>query len=324
MSEEYSPDSDVERYLRREEKRRESSTFSARKSHILRFNEWADEQGHDILEMTPHEVEDFFFYLDDEGYSDGTVEAYFESLRSLYSEFADKRNELDENPVEQLDRGDYSNGRTLKEDEDDIIYVSKEEMEKMAENAPSPKMRNELLVRLMFHTGVRRSEAAEIKVSDIDRDDRAIRVENRKHQNSDKKDSHRKVYYQPSLDSLMRLWLDGGRRESYPTADESNYLFVSNHAAHLSSEVINRIVKEAAENAGIQSVMYVDQRGHERKRITAHALRHGHAVHAIFRAGIDLRSVQMHMGHASIDQTEQYLQLADDDVREAYERFDTA
>ena len=76
-------------------------------------------------------------------------------------------------------------------------------------------------------------------------------------------------------------------------------------------------MKEAAQKAGINEVMYGDKGGGKRWKITLHALRHGHAVEAI-KSGIDIRTVQKHMGHSSLEQTMKYLRLIDDDVREQY------
>jgi len=86
---------------------------------------------------------------------------------------------------------------------------------------------------------------------------------------------------------------------------------------------INEIVKDAAENAGIQNVINRDALDRSRHRITAHALRHGHAVTAL-KSGIDVRTVQKHLGHTDIETTMEYLQLIDDDVMEAYQRFGTS
>jgi len=44
--------------------------------------------------------------------------------------------------------------------------------------------------------------------------------------------------------------------------------------AHASTHQANRIVKNAAETVGIQGILYVDSNGVERKKATAHTLRH--------------------------------------------------
>ena len=115
----------------------------------------------------------------------------------------------------------------------------------------------------------------------------------------------------------MDRWVDGGYRASHNRAPNSEYLFVSDYTPRLEKQRINKIVKEAAQKAGINEVMYEDKGGGKRWKITSHALRHGHAVEAI-KSGIDIRTVQKHMGHSSLEQTMKYLRLIDDDVREQY------
>lgn len=55
----------------------------------------------------------------------------------------------------------------------------------------------------------------------------------------------------------------------------------------------------------------------ERRRAHPHALRHGHAVHAVL-AGVPLNIIQRQLGHASITTTAIYLRVTAQDVREAY------
>lgn len=59
--------------------------------------------------------------------------------------------------------------------------------------------------------------------------------------------------------------------------------------------------------------------GVEPRRARPHALRHGHAVHAV-TAGVPLNLLQRQLGHASIVTTAIYLRVTGQDVREAYDR----
>jgi len=52
-------------------------------------------------------------------------------------------------------------------------------------------------------------------------------------------------------------------------------------------------------------------------RITAHVLRHSFAVNCV-REDMDTRRLQVLMGHAKIETTERYLQMANKDIRDAY------
>lgn len=55
----------------------------------------------------------------------------------------------------------------------------------------------------------------------------------------------------------------------------------------------------------------------DRRRAHPHALRHGHAVHAVL-AGVPLNIIQRQLGHASITTTAVYLRVTAQDVRQAY------
>lgn len=130
------------------------------------------------------------------------------------------------------------------------------------------------------------------------------------------------MFYQPSLDLLLDQWLDRGYRDSNLPAQSSPYLFLTQRSEQLhDSTVTDKVVKPAAQAAGIQEVMYEDQSGSKRYRVTPHALRHGHAINAL-KSDIDVRRVQQHLGHSSLEITMEYLQFIDEDVKEAYERFE--
>lgn len=54
-------------------------------------------------------------------------------------------------------------------------------------------------------------------------------------------------------------------------------------------------------------------------QIHPHTLRHSFAIHLV-RSGMDLRRLQLLLGHSSLSITQIYLQFKDDDLREAYEK----
>lgn len=125
------------------------------------------------------------------------------------------------------------------------------------------------------------------------------------------------MYYHESLNFLLDEWLDGGYRRALPYAKDSEYLFVTRRDGKMLDQQVNKVVHKAAENACIQEVVFTDKKGHDWHRVTAHTLRHGHAVYSL-KCGIDVRVLQKNLGHESLDMTMQYLQLIDEDVRDAY------
>lgn len=291
-------------------------TYKTRRRDLRKFNEHLEAEGLEVMEVESWDVHNHLRQQGQE-YADATVKSEYSSVKLLYDFLTGVRGvmEEDDHPVEDLSRADYTGNGVSKHTEDGLVYVTREEVEAMCENVlPEQALRDELIIRLMFQTGVRRGEVVDIKVDDVDRDERAISIQ-------DSKDSteHRSVFYQPSLDLLLNQWIDGGYRDAQ---SPSEYLFPTNASEKLSKTRLNTRIRKAAESAGIQEVMYEDAAGNKHYRITAHALRHGHAVEAL-KSGLDIKWVQEQMGHSKLETTEQYLQVLDKDVREAYRHFGT-
>lgn len=308
-------DDHIERYLERVEGTKSEATHATFKTNLRQFDQWVDERDYALCEMGSLDIEEFFIEMNNEGYAPNTIASRFEAIRALYKFLSGKLAETEDNPMDDLKRSDYVEKGTKKHDNADVVYITLDEKEALCENIPTPTLRNELIIRLLWQTGVRKSELVEIELEDIDREERSIGVW------STKTKEWRTVYYQPSLDLLMDQWIDGGYRGCFATAEDSPYLFVTERSEQMAPETVNRkIVRQAAENADIQEVMYTDKNGGRRCRITAHALRHGHGVHAL-KSGIDIRTVQKHLGHAKLEMTMKYLQLVDEDIRDGYRRF---
>lgn len=306
----------IRKYLDRVKDLKSKSTYSKRKTDLSQLEDWTDEEGYEVAQLSSIQLDRYLRYLGNKDYAPNTIAAKYDSIYNFYDDLSGLFNERDENPLEDLRRNDYFEKNTKENDKGDIRFVTPEEKETLAEHVPAPKLRNELIIRLLWQTGIRQSELVRIELDDIDQEDRSI------HLWSPKTKDSRTVFYQPSLDFLLKQWLDRGHRSSFTYAAKSDYLFVTRQSGQFRSENINDIVKQAAENAGIQEVEGEDQVGNKRHRITGHAFRHGHARHAL-KSGIDMRTVQEHLGHTSIEITKDYLQLLEDDVRDGYQRFDT-
>jgi integrase/recombinase XerD len=289
------------------------STLRIRADNLRSYNEWREREGFDLIKIDPIHLEDHLIAMHNEGYAPNTISNRYATLRLFYQYLADIAGEREENPFEDVERSEMMRG-TKKNEKTEVVYVSADEKEQLVEHAPEPRLRNRLLIRLLWQTGIRQSEAAIIGLDDLDREERSIRIY------APKTDSTRTVFYQPSLDFFLDQWLDHGYRRSVGMAPESEYLFPSPQSEHISPSRIGKMVSEAAEKAGIQEVLYEDAKGDPKYRITAHAIRHGHALQAL-RSQISVKILQEQMGHAELSTTEQYLQVIGDDVKSAYQRF---
>ncbi|EMA22156.1 tyrosine-type recombinase/integrase [Haloarcula argentinensis] len=271
----------------------------------------------DLWEATTGDLQVFLRQQLQSGLTGGTVQSRRWHISILYDELREMRQEGGygipdfENPAEDLDVSDWQtlNVKPRKQQESkELDYLEPKEVKNLYENASTPTLRNELIIRLLYQTGLRRGELTETRLEDVDTDERAIKV------HAEKTHLNRTVFYQSSLDTLMTRWVNV-ERKSLSTAG-SEYLFPTYKTEQISPKQIGRVVRNAAESAGLQSVLYTDASGQEQVKITAHILRHSFAVQSI-KNGMDTRRLQMLMGHANIDTTERYLKFANEDLKDA-------
>ena len=135
---------------------------------------------------------------------------------------------------------------------------------------------------VMYACGLRISEAATLEISAIDRANKVLRI-------IGKGNKERLVPLpQPILDELGQLW----RSHHNP-----RWLFPNRHGdAPISKRVLSDTFAAAVAAAGIQ------------RGVTPHCLRHSYATRLI-ENGIDIRIVQILLGHASIASTAIYTHL---------------
>ena len=166
------------------------------------------------------------------------------------------------------------------------IVLSQEEVTQLIEAAPNRLYRT--LLMLLYATGVRRTEASRLKVSDIDSQRMVIHIREGKGLRD------RDVPLTPKLlEALREYW-----RWKKPRV----YLFPSkmgdrNAEQPISDKTVWNVCRAAATRAGIQ------------KKIGPHTLRHSFATH-LLEAGADLRTIQLLMGHERLEHTTLYLHLS--------------
>lgn len=282
------------------------NTYGNTKTAVNHFVEWIGDK--DPSEIDALEIESFARYLNNEkGLAEISCIRYTRCI-SNYFEYLKKRKEIEENPVHEADLGDqFESSRDTKRSKelrDDYFALSPEKMKIMIENVPDPKLRNQLIFKILGQTGCRPGEITDIRLKDVTEpelwDNNRIRIRASKTQNN------RTVRYNDSLKFYLRQWLEQGERDAFYKAGESDYLFPTHKSESISSRSIQEIARKTAENAGIQEKLYTDAKGHPRYKVTAYAFRHGFAENMI-REGCDLARLKKLMGHSDISMTQKYL-----------------
>lgn len=159
--------------------------------------------------------------------------------------------------------------------------LAKEEIMAIIENTNNIKHR--CIVGLLYSAGLRRSEVLSLRPEDIDGKRMVIMVRSGK--------GNKDRYTILSEKLLLEL------REYYTQWRPRKYLFEGFMGSRYSAESVAKIVKDAANRAGIQ------------KRVTPHMLRHSFATH-LLESGTDLRYIQVLLGHRSSKTTEIYTHVA--------------
>lgn len=146
-------------------------------------------------------------------------------------------------------------------------------------------LRNRCLLELMYSSGLRVSECADLRNGAIRFEEGLLRV-------FGKGSKERIVPVGKVALAVLKKYLECARPALLKTAS-SPYLFLSFRGKRLDRERIWAVVKEAALKAGI------------RKNIHPHTLRHSFASH-LLENGADLRVIQEMLGHADIGTTQIY------------------
>jgi integrase/recombinase XerD len=176
--------------------------------------------------------------------------------------------------------------------------------------------RTHALVEVLYGCGLRASEAAGLDLSSChldDPEDPFVAVRG--------KGGTRRAVAVPTLarDALL-AYLATGRpelraRDRRPRPDQARHrdadaVFLGARGRRLGRQDVWRIVARVAERAGVRG---------EDQRVFPHALRHSCGTHLI-QAGVDIRYVQAHLGHASPVTTEIYTHVTAAHLREDFDR----
>lgn len=204
---------------------------------IVLFSEWLEAEGIEPEAVTTRDVQRYLSWLKAEkGYAPKTIRGYFTAVSNY---FGDLKNTgaVEKDPSEAVVVSEYAKEETIKEQEtkNKRTWLTEEQLESVTNNVPSPTIRNRLLVLFQYFTGLRRQEVVDVKLDDIDREERKVQVRG-------KGNKINTTYWKPELDGLLIRWLDKGYRDASPYAAESPYLFVSESAPSVSGDRLNKIV----------------------------------------------------------------------------------
>jgi integrase/recombinase XerC len=167
-------------------------------------------------------------------------------------------------------------------------------------DVPEPvRLRDRLVVELLYAAGIRVSELVGLDVDDVDRQRRVLRV-------LGKGSKQRTVPYGLAADQALEDWLTRGR-PALATDGSGAALVLGVRGGRIDPRTVRTIVhRRAATVPGAPD-------------LGPHGLRHSAATH-LLEGGADLRSVQEVLGHASLSTTQIYTHVSVERLRRSYQQ----
>jgi len=165
--------------------------------------------------------------------------------------------------------------------------LTKEEVKILLDSIANKK--SQLMISLIYAGGFRVSELTNLKIQDLQFEEKVGYIRNAK----GKKD---RIFNIPDF-----LFKDLKEQANLQRSQQKEFLF-SGPKGYLSTRNLQKIVEKARIKAGIQ------------KEVHPHTLRHSFATH-LLEKGIDIRLIQILLGHASISTTELYTHISKEQIK---------
>ena len=184
--------------------------------------------------------------------------------------------------------------RIVKQPQKLPVVLTPEEVLLLLESAPGP--RDKAALAVAYGAGLRLSEITNLKVSDIDSKRMLLRIEQGKGQKD------RNGLLSPRLLEVLREWWLIGQPTTWLFPGRDPLLAIS-------TKQIYRAVRDTAADIGIK------------KRVSPHTLRHSFATHML-EQGVDIRLIQVALGHSKLDTTARYAHVASKVLRDMVSPLD--
>lgn len=280
-------------YLLMERGLSENSIFSY-SYDLKKFHSYITRHKKDFLEVKTEDISNFLKEQKRKKISSRSLARAVAALRQFYRYLKeDKRVEV--NPVDRIQTPEVK--KTLPD------YLTLEEINELfsaiREDDPY-EIRDKAIFELLYSSGLRISEACNLRMGDIDLENMFLTVRG-------KGGRERLVPFGQKSMNILLKYLESARDDILKNRF-SEYLFISKKGDFLNRKSVWRLLKKYLARTKIK------------KDITPHTFRHSFATHLI-ENNADLRSVQELLGHIDISTTQVYTHLAGRTLKEVHKKF---
>lgn len=216
------------------------------------------------------------------------------AIRQFYKYLRDEKR-LDSNPTEKIETPEVA--RTIP---DYLTQTEIDELFKTIKEDNLYELRDKCIFELLYSSGLRISEACNLKMTDLDMENMTITVEG-------KGGRQRLVPFgEKSLDILKKYLVES--RTEILKKRLCDFVFVSKKGSYINRKSVWRLLNHYIKRTKIK------------KKVTPHTLRHSFATH-LLENHADLKSVQELLGHIDISTTQIYTHMANKTLKEVHKKF---
>ena len=264
----------------------------------------------DLKEVTKQDVLSFFSGLH------GTIESSTIikkkiNIKAFYS-WLEEQGKIEKNPFYKLKfkiKKTHKIYRILTTEEIKEMLVDGRTLLKISRSKSKTsfrRLRGQCVIRTLISTWIRRKELINLKIQDCHIKNRTLSILNTK----TKRD--RMVWFDKDTAIWLEIYLN--RRKSY--ARGHNNMFINFEGEPLDEDKIDGIVNFRFWKAGIKGKFDGIKHG---KGLGAHTFRRTGATHAL-RNGADIKTIQLLLGHTTIETTAKYLFPSNEDIKRSYDK----
>jgi len=258
---------------------------------LAKLRAWADKNGFELLTLSRQDLREWLIDLGQTRLSENSKRRMISAMRGFYK-FLMIDGHVKTNPSDNLDspqKGFYL-PKFLNQSEIEILLSQPDVSTEIG-------LRDRAILELMYASGLRVSEAVNVKLSDIDLDAGILTT-------TGKGRKTRRVPVGSSAVEWLKSYLTLRRKKENI---EVQNLFVTPLGRPINRQIIYDFVREYAEKCGLEGV-------------SPHTLRHSFATHLIQNRA-DIRSVQQMLGHSDISTTQIYTHITDAHLKRSYDQF---
>ena len=258
---------------------------------LKRLKDWAERNALDLLTLTRQDLREWLIDLGGEKLSENSKRRLISAVRGFYK-FLMFDGHVTKNPAEDLvapQKGVYL-PRFLNQTEIEMLL-------RAPDTSTETGLRDRAILELMYASGLRVSEAVNLKINNVDMDFGIVTT-------TGKGNKTRRVPVGASAVEWLKSYLVLRRKKENIGIEN---MFVNSNGGPLNRQSIYVSITEYAAKCGFDGV-------------SPHTLRHSFATHLV-QNNADIRSVQQMLGHADISTTQVYTHITSTQLKKNYERF---